>query len=365
MTRMSENRHILTGVGRSDITPPPGTPQGIWGAQTHERGAGADMPLYATALALSDSGQTALIIDVDVIGFSPDWAAKVREATARLTGVATDHIRIAASHTHSGPKTVRLEVVNQGLDMGIEYLGSLPLRIAGAGWQAINNLQPSRMAAGSGTCGINVNRRLKLDDGRVVVGRNWLGPSDQTVRVVRFDDLNENSIATVVHYACHPTIMAWDNQWFTPDYPGMTRQVVEREMGGLCVFLQGATGSVGPIRGFTGDRSVYRRLGRMLGLEASKIALGLETLPRREKLLGVMESGADIALYEDEPAERPMPEFRVRRRIVSLPAAKYPPLEELIVQSDARKRELEHARKEGDAAVIRSATARATRASIL
>ena len=36
-----------------------------------------------------------------------------------------------------------------------------------------------------------------------------------------------------------------------------------------------------------------------------------------------------------------------------------------MAQADARKQELERARKEGDAAVIRSATARATRASIL
>src|SRR4051794_26699831 len=145
----------------------------------------------------------------------------------------------------------------------------------------------------------------------------------------------------------------------------MTRQVVEREMGGLCVFLQGATGSVGPVRGFTGDRSVYRRLGRMLGLEASKVALGLETLPRRERLVGVMESGADIALYEDEPVEQPFPEFRVRSRMVKLPAAQYPPAEELTAQAETRKQELELARMTADAAAIRSTTARATRASIL
>ena len=41
---------LQIGTGRSDITPAPGTPQGIWGAQTHERGVAADLPLYATAL---------------------------------------------------------------------------------------------------------------------------------------------------------------------------------------------------------------------------------------------------------------------------------------------------------------------------
>src|SRR5438067_2886254 len=255
---------LSIGTGRSDITPAPGSPQGIWGAQTHERGIGADLPLYATALAISDSRQTALIVDVDAIGFNAEWSGKILDAVTELTAVPRDHIRVASTHTHSGPKTQRLNVVSEGLDMALQYLETLPLRIAGSAWQALRNRRPARVAAGTGSCAINVNRRLKLPDGRLVVGRNWDGHVDHTVRVVRFDDLEEKPLATILHYACHPTIMAWDNQWFTPDYPGMARQVVEEQMGGLCLFLQGATGSTGPVKGFTGDRAVYRRLGRIL-----------------------------------------------------------------------------------------------------
>ncbi len=353
---------LRIGTGRSDITPAPGTPQGIWGAQTHERGVGADLPLYATALALSDEEQTALIIDVDAIGFNAEWSGKILDAVVRVTGVPRHHIRVSATHTHSGPKTQRLEVIQEGLDMAMQYLEALPLKIAGAAWQALRNLQPARIAAGEGSCAINVNRRLKLPDGRCIVGRNWDGPVDHTVRVVRFDDLQERPIATIVHYACHPTIMAWDNQWFTPDYPGMARQVVEREIGGDCLFLQGATGSIGPIRGFTGDRGVYRRLGRILGLEASKVALGLETVPRQERLTGVMESGADIALYEEEPVAQPAPTLRIRSRMLRLPANSFPPVEQLDSQVESLREELQLARREGSAGKIRSATARTTRA---
>jgi Neutral/alkaline non-lysosomal ceramidase, N-terminal len=353
---------LQIGTGRSDITPAPGTPQGIWGAQTHERGVAADLPLYATALAITDGTQAALILDVDAIGFNAEWSARVLDAVQGLTGVPREHIRVAASHTHSGPKTQRLEVISQGLDMAVQYLESLPLRIAGAAWQAMSNLKPARLAAGSGACAINVNRRLTLPDGQVVIGPNADGPVDHTVRVVRFDDLNEKPLATIVHYACHPTIMAWDNQWFTPDYPGVVRQVVERELGGTCLFLQGATGSVGPILGFTGDRGVYRRLGTILGLEAAKVAIALDTLPRLRQFTGLMESGATIALYDEQPEATPEPVLRILSRVLRLPANRFSPVAELERELGSRRDDLERARRNGDRAEIRTATARATRA---
>ena len=112
-----------------------------------------------------------------------------------------------------------------------------------------------------------------------------------------------------MHYACHPTTIAWQSQYVTPDYPGMAKRVVEEQFGGTCLFLQGATGNIGPSKGFTGDLSVYRKFGKLLGLEASKVALGIETLPREEKLVGLQESGATIALFEYDTVE---PEPRQR-----------------------------------------------------
>ena len=78
--------------------------------------------------------------------------------------------------------------------------------------------------------------------GRVVVGRNWDGPVDRTVRVVRIDDLDERPVATIVHYACHPTTIAWQSQHATPDYPGMAKSEVEEQLGcseSLYAFIGG------------------------------------------------------------------------------------------------------------------------------
>jgi hypothetical protein len=358
---MSMHR-LLAGAGRCDITPAPGTPQGGWGAQTHQRGAGADMPFYATALVLSSGGETVALVDVDAIGFDREWTEKILDATAGLTGIPRTRIRFSCTHTHSGPNTFRLATISEGLDMVLSYLESLPRRIASAVWQAKQNLRLARLAAGTGSCDINVNRRFRTPAGEMVVGRNWSGPANRTVGVVRIDDLDENPIATLVHYACHGTTMAWQTMYFTPDFPGPAREVVERETGGLCLFLQGAAANLTPRRGFTGDVRVYRRLGRILGLEASRVACGLETLPRQERFCGVQPSGAPIALYDDAPVEPPPPRLLVEQRTIQLPAKKFRPPDELEAEAAALRAEMNRLRAQGSEDQLRAATAKATQA---
>jgi hypothetical protein len=352
--------HLLAGVGRCDITPAPGTPQGGWGAQTHQRGLGADLPLYATALVLADSAQSIAIIDVDAIGFDAEWTGKIIDAVAELSKIPREHIRFSCTHTHSGPNTFRMALITEGLDMATAYLHSLPQRIASAVWQAQQNLKPVRVAAAEGTCEIGVNRRLRLENGQVVIGRNWAGPVDHTVRIVRIDDLAENPLATIVHFACHPTTIAWQSHHATPDYPGMAKKVVEEQLGGTCLFLQGATGNLHPRRGFTGDFSVYRKMGKMLGLEATKLALGVETLPRKERLTGVQESGARIGIYEDEAVEPPPAALAIRTRMLSLPAAQLPPPEALEGEAATLRAEVARLRQHGTEEEIRATTAHAT-----
>jgi hypothetical protein len=144
------NMHeLLAGTGRSDISPAPGTPQGGWGAQTHQRGIGTDLPLYATALVLKDPLKSVAIIDLDSIGFDPEFTGRILDSVAGLTGLPRENIRLSCTHTHSGPNTFRLPVITEGRDMILEYMNALPLRISGAVWQAQQNLRPVRIGAAS------------------------------------------------------------------------------------------------------------------------------------------------------------------------------------------------------------------------
>jgi neutral ceramidase len=354
---------LQAGIGRSDITPAPGTPQGGWGAQTHERGLDAHMPFYATALVLSNSATTCAVVEVDAIGFDEEWTGKILTAITGLTGLARQQVRFSCSHTHAGPNTFRLENISQGADMATAYLESLPNRIAASVWQAQTRLRPARIATSRGTCAINVNRRFRTPEGAMAVGRNWHGNFDPTVRVVRIDDLNQTPIAVLVHYACHPTTLAWDNELFSPDYPGFVRQVVEHQTGATCLFLQGAAGNLTPRRGFVGDLKVCERLGTMLGLEAAKIATEIETVRRCERYLGVMQSGAAIALYADDPCDYPEPPLSMTTRRIELPAGQFGDPDCLEAETERLRQEVARLRHEqASHEEIRAALAKATQA---
>jgi len=147
-----------------------------------------------------------------------------------LTGIPFENVRLSYTHTHSGP-SLGPTWLHEGDEMVPDYVNSLPHRLAGAAWQAQQALQPARLAAASASAAINVNRRLKLDSGRVVCGRNWSGFADRELKLIRIDDIDQRPIAVVVNYGAHPTIMGPPNQLITPDYPGVARRVVEHGSG--------------------------------------------------------------------------------------------------------------------------------------
>jgi neutral ceramidase len=351
---------LLAGTGRTDITPAPGTPQGGWGAQTHERGTGADMPLYVTALALAQGETRILILDADSIGFDADWTAKILDTVATRTAIPKTHIRFSCSHTHSGPNTFRLKNISTGLDMALAYLENLPGQIAEAASQAIKNLQPIRIGAAKGECRINRNRRVLTPTGECVVGINEQAPADHTLQVLRLDREDGSTLASIVHYACHATTAGWQCDRFTPDFPGPTRQLVEQQLGGHCLFLQGAAGDLGPRRGFTGDLSIYHQLGKELGLAAASLATTIDTHPEAARFVSVMPSGANIAQYEYDALETAPPHCRILTRTIQLPLRTFPGKEKLAAEFEALSREVRRLKETGDTAAAQRTQAQAT-----
>jgi hypothetical protein len=360
---------LSAGVGRSDITPPVGIVHTNWGAAIHTRAERIDMPLRATALAVRDAetGTTAILIDLDLLLLPRTIADALRGAVAELTGVPAGHVRVSATHTHSGP-TIGSTWVSEGTEFVPPYVGALPGKVAGAAWEGVRSLRPARVAHGTGHSDLGVNRRVRGPDGRVLVGRNADAFVDRTVRVLRIDDAEERPLAAVVHYGCHPIIMSWENTAITPDYPGPTRETVARLTGATCLFFQGCAGNIGPDvfgwEGRTGDPALYRRAGTMLGAEAARVFLGLDTRGRVARFDRVLESGAPLAVYHHDPAGEPDGTVRVASAEMTLPVRPFPTRSEGEATAAAAREELAKLRAaHASDDEVRDATMRAKRAA--
>ena len=360
---------LFAGVARTDITPPIGIAHTNWGAQTHQRAAGVDLPLTATALALSDGATKVVIVDIDTGYLWDDLAERTMAAITELTNIPVSNIRLSYSHTHSGPSTsrARADWAGEGSEMVAAYSDSLPQRLAGVAWAAVQALQPARIGSGVGSSSISVNRRYQRpEDGAVIVGRNWDGPVDRDVSVLRVDALDGSPIAAVVNFPCHPITVGPDNELLTPDYPGAVRSVVESNTGATCLFLQGAAGDIGPVRGVAlNGANEYQRLGTILGLEASRVWFETNSRPKQDAYGGTLESGAPLAIYTDEFLDELDRTIRVATRTMSLPLRKLPPPDEMQAAFESNLAELNELRQnDGDPEQIRLVTMRCKRTAM-
>jgi hypothetical protein len=354
---------LYAAASRTILTPPVGIAHAAWGAQTHSRAAGVDLDLLGTVLVVASDDVVAAFVDVEYCIVEKGLADEIRRAVASLAEIPFEAVRLSYTHTHSGPM-LGPSWLHDGDEMIPSYVASIPDRLAGAAWEARRALRPARIAVAHGACDIGVNRRLRLPNGRVVCGRNWDGYVDREVQVVRVDDLDEQAIATIVNFACHPTIMGPPNQLVTPDYPGVVRRVVEEAVGGKCLFLQGATGNIHAIVDYVGDPAVYRRLGAVLGHEASKLALRMRTLPTRERLVEVWDSGAPLGIYADEPDVERDATVAVQTVRFQLPIRDYPPISELEERYESLKARLASLRENGPSPELIGAVGEARRTQL-
>ncbi len=295
---------LLAGIARVDITPPVGIAHAGWGAQKHQVAIGVDMPLYVTALVLQSGDLRVAIVDIDILILNADMDSAARSAITQRTGIEPDNIRLAYSHNHSGPAMMS-DWLTEGMDLASAWYEAIPAKAAEAVEAAAAEQVQVLPSSGSGECLINVNRRPIDSSGSRFTGRNWNDPVDHEVGVVALDTLEGEPLATMMIYACHPTMMGHDNTSITPDFPGPARRVVEQTVGGLCLFLQGAGGNQGPVHGFVGDLNVCRREGTKLGLEAARVRMNLDPYTRRERLVEIVSSGADLGMYADDPVSEP------------------------------------------------------------
>ena len=241
--------------------------------------------LTATALVVANQENKVAVVACDLCLIPIPVIAELRQRVGAAIGTPPTHVMINMSHTHSSPSFPGwLDLQSETVAAKRRYQENFIRWVVAAAREADQNVREARVAAGWGESNIGVYRREVGPDGKDVLGEVPGAPIDPAVGVVRIDDLEGRPIAIQFSYGCHPVTVGPRSMVASSDFPGAARQVVERELGGMGIFLQGCGGNINPFDGIGYEidcRDNKNRVGGMLGGEVVKVAAGLRTNVRR------------------------------------------------------------------------------------
>ena len=157
--------NLHAGVATADITPPVGIAHAGWGAQTHERAAGVDMPFTVTALSLRKGDTAAMVLDLDLGTISVADADRIRSEVQDAVETPAANVRVSYSHTHAGAVMSSFGAyIEAGQELIEGYRETLVQQCIAAARDAVAVEVPSRVVAGEGRSDVAVNRRLLVDE---------------------------------------------------------------------------------------------------------------------------------------------------------------------------------------------------------
>jgi hypothetical protein len=186
---------------------------------------------------------------------------------------------ITAVHNHGGPavKTYEVDLPPANED----YIKTLKEKLVSLAFEASKNPVPFRMGIGKGKCSMNINRRAEFADGGIWLGRNPDGPCDHELDVVKFEDMNNKTMAVLINWPCHGTASGQDNYLITGDWPGAASRYIKKQAGKEVVvaITAGASADINPIYGPGNDFNEIESVGFLVGTEAWKTLTQTGTFP--------------------------------------------------------------------------------------
>jgi neutral ceramidase len=315
---------VKAGFHTTDITPAIGmeAPGGYLKAYVQR----IHDPLKVRAAVFDDDRETVAFVGLDTCLFqSTRIRDRIRGEVERRCGIPSDHLMLAASHTHSGgPLMGRLpeeladasEPVKELLlehSIAVDPLyGDWVIRqTVTAVCEAHRTREEVLLSVGSGhEDQVAFNRRFKMTNGRVYThpgkGNPEIvepaGPIDPEVGVLAAWNKRGELLGCLVNYACHATTFSGG---VSADYIGYLEKTIQGVMGAdaTVVFLQGAFGDVTQV-----DNQSLRE--REFGETWSRI-VGTRVGAEAVKVLMTAPSG-DLA-----PLSATTKVLRVRRRVPS------------------------------------------------
>ena len=225
------------GVCKVDITPPLGID--FIGYHRETGMNNIEERIYGTVFVFEKDEMKTVFISIDNIGMLVEDTNIIRERVASRLHVSVERITVVYTHTHSGPETVGDHPLIKS------YKTILLNNVVQGAITANNNMRSCEVGWDVTTGDIGVNRRERTPDGKAKMGINIEGIVDKRIGVLAMRNAESKELAGVIVFCtAHPNVLKGDSDVLSADYPGMTREILEKIVNCPVIIVQGATGNV-------------------------------------------------------------------------------------------------------------------------
>lgn len=250
---------LRAGAARRVITPEMNVY--LAGLGNDRLSTGVHDDIYARCLMLDDGETTIGIVSMDLIGLTMYHTLKLRQLLAEQ-GIAGENIILTYTHQHSGPDTIGLwgaDETRSGVNPA--YIEFLYGKIVESVKEAKQNMKPAVLKLGS----------IQVPEG---VSHNVREPEliDRELSLLKVDSLSGDTIATLVNFTAHPETLWSDNLLVTADYPCYIYRDVEKELGGIALFVNGALGGMVTVDSESNTFQEAERIGSIIAGKAIEAA---------------------------------------------------------------------------------------------
>ena len=227
------NQPIMVGAAKRILTPNPLLPiSGGIGTPNPVKENKGD--LFVRAMVIEKGETIFAIVSVDFLGWTSILGNRSR---ALIKGIPPENILIGATHTHSAPDPYGFPDMNGKTFADIKYLDGCVQQIADAVNEAIANKQPASL-------------KMAMDEAVGKIAYNYYAPALYDPRCGVIQALATSGtrmgqpIVTLVNYAVHPEVLGNKQGILSPDLCGPLYSKIEKETGGMALFMNGAIGGM-------------------------------------------------------------------------------------------------------------------------
>jgi putative membrane-bound dehydrogenase-like protein len=221
--------------------------------------------LHARALAIGEGSNAVVIVTIDNCILPGALTSEIRARVAARTGMGTNQIALAVTHTHSAPcltgaaPNIFARDISPPDQAEIDtYTRYFAGKVEESILTALNSRQPAQLAWGQGRVGFARNRRTPG------------GPVDHSLPLLRISGPDGRLRGILVNYACHCTTLSGDFNASHGDWAGVAALDLEASFPGATALVAigcGADSNPDP----RGTVALVEQHGRSLANEARRL----------------------------------------------------------------------------------------------